>query len=252
MNELAKKPRPNWMQLGLAVSGGLIVGALVVAAWQGARPGADRKATEAIVREYILAHPEILPEAMAVLQSRETKKQVDANRAVLETPFAGAWAGAKDGDVVLVEFFDYACGYCKASLPHIERLLAEDKKLKVVFRELPILSPQSEVAARASLAAAEQGKFEAFHSAMYEAGRPSPEAIAAVQGQAGLDPRKAAVAMESVAVRREIEGNLTLARSLGATGTPTWVVGDRILNGAVGYDELKRAVAAARDGTIAD
>jgi protein-disulfide isomerase len=222
--------------------GGLVGGGLVLAAV----PFVGAGSSDTAVRDYILSHPEILPEAMAVLQNRESVKQIDANRAALERPFAGAWAGAADGDVVLVQFFDYACGYCRSSLPHIEQLLAEDKKLKVVFRELPILSENSEIAARVSLAAAEQGRFMQFHDAMYAAGPPDAAAIAQAQAKSGLDAARVASIAQSPEVRRELETNVGLARALGASGTPTWVVGGQVLNGAVGYDALKRAIDETR------
>jgi len=128
----------------------------------------------------------------------------------------------------------------------VNRLIAEDKGVKVVFRELPVLSDESEVAARASLAAAEQGKFVAFHDALYEAGRPSTETIRTANAKAGIDTTRATAATRTDRVQGEIAGNLALARQLGATGTPTWVIGDQVLNGAVGYDALKKAVAEAR------
>ena len=198
------------------------------------------------VRAYLLEHPEVLPEAMTRLREKETATVVKANRAAIETPFAGSWMGAKDGDVVLVQFFDYACGYCRASLPHIERLIAEDPKLKVVFRELPVLSPESETAARVSLAAAEQGKFPAFHDALYAAGRPGDETISEARAKAGLDLARTRAIASSPQVQQELEKNFSLARQLGFTGTPGWVVGDAAFTGAVGYEALKAAVAEAR------
>ena len=210
---------------------------------------APERADGVAVRDYILEHPEIIPEAMELLRARETAKAIDANRSAIETPFAGAWAGAEDGDVVLVEFFDYACGYCRASLPHIERLLAEDKGLKIVFRELPVLGPASETAARLSLAAAELGKHKAFHDALFAAGPPSDQSIAAARETAGLALAPARETAMSPAVQRELETNFTLARQLGFNGTPSWVVGDKALSGAVGYEALKDAIAAARAGS---
>lgn len=207
---------------------------------------ADKAAIEQIVREYILTHPEILPEAMSNLEARESKKVVDANRAQIETPFAGAWEGAADGDVTLVQFFDYACSYCRASRPDVERLLAEDKKLKVVYRELPILGPQSLDAALASLAVAQQGNYGEFHKALYKAGRITPQIIADAMEKARADAGRAKEAEKSEAVKQEIAANLSLQRALQLTGTPSWVVGDTVLNGAVGYEELKKAIAAAR------
>jgi protein-disulfide isomerase len=148
----------------------------------------DKAAVEKIVREYILSHPEILPEAMANLQARELKQLVEDNRKAIETPFGAAWEGAADGDVTLVQFFDYACGYCRASRPDVARLIAEDKKLRVVYREVPILGPESEAAARASLAVAQHGNYSAYHAAVYDAGRPDASSIAAAVAKAGAKP----------------------------------------------------------------
>ena len=118
----------------------------------------------------------------------------------------------------------------------------------MVFRELPVLGPESAVAARASLAAANQGKFLAFHRAMYQGERPSDAKLAAVGRAVGLDPARAATDAKAPATSAEIEANLAMAQSLEVTGTPTFVVGNRLLAGAVGYDALKAAIAAARAG----
>jgi protein-disulfide isomerase len=199
------------------------------------------------VRAYLLQNPEVLQEAMDRLRLKQLAAQIAPHRQQIETPYAGAWIGAKDGDVTLVQFFDYACGYCKASLPDVQRLVREDPKVKVVFRELPILSRESEIAARASLAAAEQGRFQAFHDAMYAAGRPSPDTIAAAVRTAGLDQGKLEAAMNTPRAEQELGQNVELARTLGFTGTPSWVVGNQVLSGAVGYEALKKAVAEARE-----
>lgn len=236
--------------MAVAGAAGLIVGGLAVALATGSvAAGADpkdRAAIEAIVRDYILAHPEIIPEAMKGLQQRETGKLVASNRRAIVTPFAGAWAGAKDGDVTLVMFTDYACPYCRTSAPEVDRLLASDKRLKVVWRELPILGPASEEAAKAGLSAAKQGRYLAFHRNMFAAGRPEPANLAKAKAVSGLDSARAAADAKSPEVAREIQANIELARSLGLTGTPAFVVGDRLLVGAVGHDELARAIAEAR------
>ena len=232
-------------KLAGAAIGGLLVGAAAVAlAGQGGRLSADpdRARIEGVVRDYILANPEILPEAMKRLQERDLAKAIGANRAAYETPFGSAWAGAAQGDVVLVEFFDYACGFCRKSNPDIERLLREDKKLKVVWRELPVLGPESVTAADASLAAAKAGKFRAFHDKMFALGRPSEATIAAARQAVGV------TAASSPEFRAEIEKNYELARAVGASGTPTFIIGDTVLQGAVGYEKLKEAIAAARAG----
>lgn len=202
----------------------------------------DRAAIEKIVREYILSHPEILPQAMENLRSQELGKVVEQNRAVIETPVGDAWEGAADADVTLVEFFDYACGYCRASIADIDKLLAEDKKLKVVYRDMPVLGEDSVEAARLSVAAALAGKFGAMHKPLYAKGRPTPDALAAVRKEIGLDKN----AISNPAVDQELTKNLQLQRQLDLSGTPAWVVGNKVLVGAVGYDALKAAIAEAR------
>lgn len=213
--------------------------------------GSEQKRIETVVRDYLLTNPEILPEAMDRLRAKQNASLVAESGEALTKPFAGAWMGAKDGDVVLVEFTDYNCGYCRASMPVVERLIAEDPKLKVVFRELPILSDSSVDAAQAALAAADQRKYAAFHTALFASGPVTNETIAAAQAKAGIDTAAAAAVAKSGAVRAELEANHALFRKLGATGTPSWVVGDELLQGAVGYDALKKAIADARKNTDA-
>lgn len=228
----------RWLLLA-AVLGGGIVGAALLQLWQG---HGGRANTEAIVRDYILNNPEILPEAMKRLQAREANQLVSRHRPALETPFKGAWAGAAKADVTLVMFTDYSCGYCRASAADIDRLLATDKKLKVVWREIPILGPDSEAAARAALAAAGQGRYLDFHRRLFAAGPPDEASIARAQKEAGVALPQDADGM----INREIDTNLQLARQLGVTGTPTFVIGDQVLQGAVGYEALSKAISAAR------
>jgi protein-disulfide isomerase len=204
--------------------------------------GAVAYASRQSVREYLLENPEILPEAMDVLRAREAAKIVSANRTALETPFAGAWAGAADGDVVLVEFFDYACGYCRKSNADVDRLLREDPKLKVVWREWPVLGPDSEAAARASLAAARAGRFKAFHDSLFASGKPTADAVGKARSAVGLTGDLPAAAADP-----ELERNFQLARHLEATGTPTFVIGDQIFQGAIGYEALRDAIKEARE-----
>lgn len=229
-----------------------LVGAAVggVAIWaydrHAAPQGVERAQIESVVHDYVLTHPEILPEAMQKLQDRESGKAVAANLPAITTPFGSAWIGNPKGDVTLVEYFDYNCGYCRASLPTIARLVAKDPNLRVVFRELPVLSPQSRTAARVSLAAAQQGKFAQFHDALYAAGPVSDATIASAASAAGIDQRQAAGFDKTADA--EIAKNMETAGKLGVTGTPSWVVGDRVLSGALPLDELEKAVAAARAG----
>ena len=219
-----------------AAGGALATVALAVAAVQGG--WADR-----LVRQAMIANPTILVETANALRDNQYAPVLAANRRAIETAFGSSWEGARNGDVTLVEFYDYACGYCKASLPVIDRLVKEDPKLRVVYREFPILGPDSEAAARLALVASKSGRFIAFHDALYAAGRPSQATLAQAAAAAGLP----AAIPSSTEIDGELRKNFQLAQQLGATGTPLFIVGDKVLNGAVGYEALKKAIAEARE-----
>lgn len=231
----ASRGSPLWT----AVAGGLVGAVLTAALLLLAAP---QLLGGRIVREGILGNPQILVEAADALRDQQYAPTLAAHRKAIETPFASSWRGAQKPEVVLVEFYDYACPYCKASNPHIDRLLKEDKGLRVVYRELPILGPDSVTAARVSLAASKAGRFSQFYEAMWDAGRPSPESIAAAAKAAGTP----AAATDDPAAEAELKRNIQLAEQLGATGTPLFVIGDRVFNTALDYDALKQAIAAAR------
>ena len=207
---------------------------------------ADRKATEAVVRAYILEHPEILTDAAQILEQRALAKRLDAAGEELTTPFAGAVDGNAQGDVTLVEFTDYNCGFCRSSVADVQKLIGSDKNLHVVFREVPILSASSREASKWALAAAKQGKHKAFHDAMFAGEKPNDASIRLAAQKAGLNMAKAEADANSDAVAAEIEANLAMMQKLGVGGTPAFIVGDQILEGALGYDALKQAVANAR------
>lgn len=210
----------------------------------GSLSGADKGRVEAVVRDYVLAHPEIIPEAMDRLKRRDAAKLIAANRKAILEPFGDAWAGNPDGDVTLVEYFDYNCGFCRSSLPTIAELIRRDPKVRVVFREFPILSTESGVAARLSLAAADQGKFKAFHDALYAAGPITPTTLESAAKTAGVDMAKAgAIAARADA---EIATNTAIAQQLGMTGTPSWIIGDKVVSAALPLEELEKAVREAR------
>lgn len=222
---------------------------LALAFWFGGRfgGGMSKSEVETIVADYIKTNPQIIPEALEAQRDREIATAIDAVRPALEKPYAGAWTGTADGDVTMVVFTDYACGFCRASLPDIDRLVREDKRLKVVFRELPIIAPQSRDAALMALAAARQGKYDAFHHAMFAAGSLDRSVIAAVAEKVGVVTDGSADATANEALfQREIDSNLAIATQLQLNATPTWVIGGQMLQGQVGYDTLKRAVATAR------
>ena len=206
----------------------------------------DKAAIEAIVRAYILENPEIIPEAVQRLQGKQAAKRIASVRSDIETPFASAFAGNPDGDVVLIEYSDFACGFCRQSVSDVARLVNEDKNLKVVFHELPILSDESRVAAAWGLAAAQQGKYYPFYKAMFGAGRPAQATIEQAAKTAGLDMAAARAFVATKQADEVIDANIRIAQQLEFSGTPSWVVGNKVLNGAVGYDELKSAIDEAR------
>ena len=222
-----------------AIVGGLVGSAVTGAALLFAAP---QVLSGKIVRQGLMADPQILVEATDALRDQQYAPTLASQRALLETPFASSWKGAEKPEVVLVEFYDYACPYCKASNPHVDQLVRENPKLRVVYRELPILGPNSVEAARLSLAASKAGRFHQFHDALYAAGRPAADTNAAAARIANIPPAPA----EDAAIEAELKKNFSLASQLGATGTPLFVVGDRVLSGAVGYDALKKAVDDAQ------
>lgn len=225
--------------IGSAVIGGIVGSLLTAAALVFAAP---QLLGPKIVREGLMREPTLLIDGQQALRRAQAMKAIEPIRAQLETPFASAWSGAKDPDVTLVYFYDYACGYCRQVNPTIDRLLAEDTKLRVVFRELPILSQDSLVAAHVSLAAAQAGKFRTFHDELYAAGRPTPDNLEKVATAVGITPDMA----RNPAYEGEIRKNLQWAEQLGATGTPLFVIGDSIINAAAPYEEMKQAIADAR------
>ncbi len=216
----------------------LIFGFLGAAAWSYAGLADNR------TRTYLLENPSILQdvaEALAAEQSRERLASVGDD---LFAPFPGAVIGNPEGSKVLVEFTDYNCPYCEASLADIQRLVAEDPDLKVVMREWPIFQG-SEDAARMALAAGMQGKYREFHEMMFAVGDTSPLGVETAAREIGLDMERARADAASEAVSVELVRNLTFAQSLGFSGTPAFIAGETPFGGAVGYDTLKGALDEA-------
>lgn len=193
-------------------------------------------------RAFLLGNPDMLPQMVEAYEAQEAEKRLAGMGEEVFTPFPGAVLGNPAGGKVLVEFTDYNCPYCEASLADVTRLVAEDPDLKVVIREWPIFEG-SDAASRMALAAGLQGKYRAFHEAMFRTGD-----VAVAARAAGLDMARAEADAASDAVSAEIARNLDLARSLGFTGTPAWIAGRKPIGGAVGYDKLKAAMASGEPG----
>ncbi len=192
-------------------------------------------------RDYLVAHPEILPEMAEAYQHRQARDRLAKIFDEVVEPFPGAVLGNPQGSKVLVKFTDYGCTYCRQSIAATDRLVAADPELKVVVREWPIFEG-SEQAARMALAAAKQGKFAAFYHAMFEQGPPSATTIARAGQIAGLDMKAAQAFAQSEEATGELARNMAYARSLQFTGTPSWIAGDEVIEGLVPYERLAEAL----------
>lgn len=195
-------------------------------------------------KAYLLENPEILPEMVANYERQEARKRLADVAGDVSAPFPGAVLGNPQGSVTLVEFTDYGCGYCRMSTQHVQELIAKNPELRVVVREWPIFEG-SDRAAKMALAAAKQGKFDAFHIAMFAQGPPSQANILAAAGTAGLDLALAEEFINSPEAGFELSKNTAFAQQLGFSGTPSWVVGDSTFEGAVGVAKLQEAIDAA-------
>lgn len=211
----------------------LVFGFLGAAAWSYSGLADNR------TRSFLLGNPDLLPQMAQAYEEQEAAKRLAKMGGEVMQPFPGVVLGNPNGKKVLVEFTDYNCPYCEASLKDVNRLIAEDPDLKVVIREWPIFEG-SDVASRMALAAGMQGKYRAFHDAMFKTRDVDTAARAA-----GLDMAQAQQDAASEVVSTEIARNLDHARALGFTGTPAWIAGKKPFGGAVGYEKLKEALAEA-------
>lgn len=228
--------------------------AFVVPAIAEPLPQTERAQIERIIHDYLLNHPEVMIEAVQAAEAKQTQQQEESARRVIAAkrdeifndPAAPVGGNAK-GDVTVVEFFDYQCPYCKQVQPTVEALVKEDPKVRIVYKEFPILGPQSTFAAHVALAAAKQGKYERFHAAMMAAkGQITEEAILKVAADAGLDVIKVKADMKEAEIERIIKRNRDLGDALGIRGTPTFIIGDDLVPGAVDLARLKQMVTAVR------
>ncbi|CAN0273651.1 unnamed protein product, partial [Discosporangium mesarthrocarpum] len=212
-----------------------------------------RSAFEGVVRDYLLKNPAIIREAMQVLQAQEeAEKQAAAAqalkqyRAELLQNADSPVGGNPKGDITVVEFFDYNCGYCKRVAPTVAAVLQNDPNVRVVYKEFAILGPQSLVAARAALAAKRQGKYHEFHNALMSAEQADENAVVATARALGLDYAKLVKDMEDPAITEQLERNYRLATAIGINGTPAFVIGDRLVPGAVDERAMMEIIADER------
>lgn len=212
-----------------------------------------RRAFEGVVRDYLLKNPAVIREAMQVLQAREeAEKQAAASlamkqyRSELLQNANSPVGGNPKGDITIVEFFDYNCGYCKRVVPTVAAVLRNDPNVRVVYKEFAILGPQSVVAARAALAAKRQGKYHEFHVALMSAERADENSVAATARAFGLDYAQLVKDMGDPAIEEQLERNYRLATAIGINGTPAFVIGDRLVPGAVDEAAMMEIIATER------
>jgi protein-disulfide isomerase len=222
--------------------------------------GGQRGEIETIIRNYLIAHPEVLEEAMAELNKRQATAEAEKHEesvaqnsdTIFNSP-RGVVLGNKDGDVTFVEFFDYNCGYCKRAMTDMLDLMKSDSKLKVVLKEFPVLSQGSVEAAQVAVAVRMQDpggkKYLDFHQRLLGGRGPADKARAvAAAKEAGLDVARIEKDLASPEVRATIEENFKLAESMGMNGTPSYVIGKQVVIGAVGLEGLKEKIGVARCG----
>lgn len=217
----------------------------------------ERAAFRAEVRAYLLDNPEVLMEAIAELERRQADEQADrqgdamaANREAIFADPADYAGGNPDGDITLVEFMDYRCGYCRRAFPAVEELIETDGNIRFVVQEFPILGPESVAAARFAIATLQTrgaDAYEAVHAAlMSHRGAMDDAAFRAIAEGAGLDYAPIAARAGTDDVQAVIDDNMALAQSLGITGTPTFILEDRMIRGFLPLERMREAVAEQR------
>lgn len=215
---------------------------------------AQKEALDAAIRDYIMRHPEVIVESLEAMQQRMEVAEKERQRLALAQlrPEIAAnpndpVLGNPEGDVTVVEFFDYQCGYCKRMVDPVMQLLKQDPNVRWVMKEFPILGPASVTAAKASVAAQKQDAYRDFHLAlMGHRGRLSDAAVFQIAREVGLDIDRLKADMDSPLTEKTIGDAIRLARSIGINGTPAFIIGDEILPGAVSLDTLVQQIAAAR------
>lgn len=235
----------------LALSGGGIFSA---AAQTDSFTEGQVKSIEKIVKDYLLNHPEILAEVQEAYERKAEAARADATSAHLPNfykalsemkPLLDGMSVGK-GDVTVIEFFDYNCGYCRKTLPDLVKLIDNEHNIKVQFLEYPILAPESKDASKVAIAAARQGKYFEFYKAMFAQGRASKESALKVAEKLGLDMSKLEADMASPETEAFIAKIAEIGKTMFVDGTPTFVVGDKLNPGWTQFDQLEELVADVR------
>ena len=218
----------------------------------------QRREVEEIVRDFIKKNPEFVIDSLRVMRERaeadkrrQAKLVLDSRRDAIENDPTSPVGGNPEGDVTLVEFFDYRCGYCKRVFPDLKKLIEEDGDIRYVFKEFPILGPLSVFASRAALAAwsMDRKKYQPFHDAMMGSkGTLTERKTLRFAAQVGLDEKALRRAMDDPEIDKALRKNYALAKELNINGTPAFVIGGELIPGAIGLEALRGLVAKARGG----
>ena len=226
---------------------------------QGGEPTIDpanRQSMEQLIEQYIRTHPEVIEQSLQALESkREAEERARQKVALskhqqelLNDPTSPV-SGNLSGDITVVEFFDYRCGYCKKAAGAVTQLQKDDRRVRVIYKDFPILGEASELAAKAALASKAQGKHQAFHEALLASkGDMTKESILTVAGEVGLDAKRLEHDMANPEWQRVIDRNRALAKNLGISGTPGFIVGTELVPGALDVSGLKELIARAGNG----
>jgi len=214
---------------------------------------ANQQSIDHMIERYIQSHPEVIEQSLQGLEAKREAEEKTRQKAALATKQNELFhdpgspvSGNLSGNVTLVEFFDYRCGFCKRAAGAVTQLQQEDPRVRVVYKDLPILGEASELAAKAALASNIQGKHQAFHEALLASkGDMTKDTILAVAGEVGLDPKKLDADMQSPDLQTIIDRNRALAKDLGISGTPGFVVGTELVPGALDLNGLKELIARA-------
>lgn len=208
------------------------------------------------IKDYLMRHPEVIVEAVRGLQARQQVSRANDLKEIIKArsdqifrdPEAPV-VGNPNGDATIVEFFDYNCPYCRQVAPLLAQVMSEDSNLRLVYKEFPILGPNSELAARAALASVKQGKYAAFHEALFASHGPvTRDVVMEVAKTVGIDAARLEQDMQEPAIAQIIERNHQLAEELRITGTPSFVIGDHLQIGALDLDTIRALVERARQG----
>ncbi len=242
----------------LALLLGLLLATLAAAPAEAGEPAFDAHEEQAIrdiVADYLRRNPEIIVEAIQILRQRQLRAEDDQRRRTiarlrerLERDPNSPVGGNPEGDVTIVEFFDYRCPYCKRVAPTVRELLERDGNIRLVYKEWPILGPDSEFAARAALAAREQGKYLEFHDRIMAQRRVDEESVLAAARELGLDIERLRADMRAPETEAHLAETMELAEQLGITGTPAFVIGEELIPGMADLATLEQLVARAREG----